>query len=223
MARVLVMPSPLLGTAGWEQVCDLLTAHDHEVELVEPAPPRSVAEVLEGFARHLGVRRCLLVGHSNAGNYLPRLLSQAPAGSRAIFVDCEVPPRSSAFGMATGARRDILLSMPGEDGLLPPWPRWWHQATWEELVPDARARDELFGGAPQATLAYFEQPVEAPARWWQASSAYLRFQESFEPQALTAAGYGWPVRRLRGTHLHMVNDPVDTAEALLGLADAVVR
>src|SRR4051794_34953379 len=86
LARVLVMPSPLPGTAGWERVCDLLAADDHEVELVAPPLPRSVRNVLDD---------------------LPSLLSNAPEGSRGVFVDREVPPRSGTCGIASRPRLDM--------------------------------------------------------------------------------------------------------------------
>lgn len=220
--RVLVLPSPLLGAEGWAETCELLAAGGHEVDVVTPHPPLRVSEVMAGFAARLGREACVLVGHSNAGNYLPGLLASAPDGTRAIFVDCEVPPRTGTIGAMTGQRLELLRSMADESGALPPWPQWWDAPTWAGLVPDAPSRDRIFTLALRSRLAYFEEAVALPARWWKGAYAYLRFQESLEPEANKAAKYGWPVRRLRGTHLHMVNDPRQTASALSGLIDELL-
>lgn len=217
------MPSPLLGAEGWSPTCQLLAAHGHDVELVEPAAPNEAREVLAGFMARLAPETCVLVAHSNAGNYLPALVASAPAGTCGVFVDCEVPPPEGAFGAATGPRLEQLRSMADADGQLPPWPLWWDRPTWEATVLDAEARARIEAVAPRPRLAYFEQALVAPTDWWRGRFGYLRFQESFEPHAEKASQLGWPVCRLSGTHLHMVNDPAATAQALSTLLDVCAQ
>jgi hypothetical protein len=45
------------------------------------------------------------------------------------------------------------------------------------------------------------------------------FSEGYAEEAQRASALGWPVRFIRGEHLHQVVDPVAVADALVGIAD----
>ena len=61
--------------------------------------------------------------------------------------------------------------------------------------------------------------MPVPPGWTGQRCAYLMFSEGYAEEAQRASALGWPVRFIRGEHLHQVVDPVAVADALVGIAD----
>ena len=123
----------------------------------------------------------LLVGHSGAGPLLPNIADTLSTGPAAlIFVDAFLPPTSGEAPLAPPEFLDRLRALSTE-GLLPPWSRWFGEATMRELVPDRALREVLEQEMPRLPLAYFEEAVPLPDGWTERPCAFLRLTDAYLP------------------------------------------
>jgi hypothetical protein len=225
--RLVLVPSPLLGPSVWEPVSAVLGADGWDVSVV-PRPataPRDADDVLAHLLDHVPAdRSVVLVPHSNAGLYVP-----AVAGVRDVvasaFVDAALPPPSGPAPLAPAELLTVLERLVDSGGLLPPWTAWWGE---EQVRPlfGHHAHADAVRAAVEADqhrlpLEYFRGRVGSPAGWpggWTtAPAAYLAFGDTYATERDQAAGWGWPVRTLRGGHLHQLVDPRAVADAVVGL------
>jgi len=51
---------------------------------------------------------------------------------------------------------------------------------------------------------------------------YLQLSKLFEPEAMAAMKRGWPVVHIDGSHLYPTVEPVESANAILTLIDALI-
>jgi len=89
------VPSPLLGPAVWGPVERVLRRRGWSTSVVAaPAPVSTGQDVLAGLLAALPVdQQLVLVAHSNAGAYVPALVSARPVVA-AVFVDAVLPQRT---------------------------------------------------------------------------------------------------------------------------------
>ncbi len=99
--------------------------------------------------------------HSNAGAYVPELVTQRRVVAM-VFVDAVLPPRRGRVPLAPPAFLDLLRSKVEDDGLLPVWTRWWDDADVAPLFPDAQARTRVEREQPRLPLSYFEGTLPVP-------------------------------------------------------------
>lgn len=156
-----LLASPFLGPTVWQPVAELLTRWGMRV-IAAPAasaPPRTAADVLEGFLEALPAdheQEFVLVPHSNAGLYVPALASQRRVKGF-VFVDALLPAPGGRSRLAPpAALLDVLRSRADEHGLLPPWSAWWEEAGVAGLFPDRSARERVEGEQQRVPLSYFE-------------------------------------------------------------------
>jgi pimeloyl-ACP methyl ester carboxylesterase len=217
-----------VGPSTWAPVAGALRARGHTVEVpsmlgfADAGPSYSRAyinratAVLGSLALDAPV---LLVGHSNAGLFLPAIARVlAPRVVALIYADASIPPvERRDVAIAPETFLDDLRVM-AVDGILPRWGDWWPDDVTAGLYPDPATRQHVAAEEPQLPLAFFEERVTVPEGWARRPCGYLRFSEGYEPDAGTAARLGWPVRRLSGEHLHMLIDPTGVAAELSVLA-----
>lgn len=163
----------------------------------------------------------VIVAHSAAGAIVPAISKRARSRIAAyVFVDAslpalpgEPPPDDSPF--------HAHLVRLAEDGVLPPWSRWFGPGVMEQLVPDAAIRSEVERELPRLPLAYFDEPAPVPRGWPEAPCGYLLFSGAYANHAAEAERRGWLLRALAGQHLHMLVDPGAVAMCLVEMADAL--
>ncbi|HEY6469847.1 MAG TPA: alpha/beta fold hydrolase [Candidatus Dormibacteraeota bacterium] len=230
---IVLVHSSSVGPSTWAPVADHLRRGGLDVQVpsmlgfVEAGPPY-VRGYLDACARAVisvpADRDVVLVGHSNAGLFLPAIAATlAPRHVSLVFADASVPERDAQDVQLVPEAILPWLRTIATDGVLPRWTDWWPDDDANALYPNAATRTTASAEEPSLPLAFFEESVPVPQRWSERPCAYLLFSEGYRPEAARAATYGWPVRTESGEHLHMLVDPAAVAAAIEDLTDALAR
>ncbi|MFL6079483.1 MAG: hypothetical protein ACJ714_06100 [Ornithinibacter sp.] len=225
MTRVLLLPSPLLPRLSAAPFLEALGARLRALEGAEgsvgvaafPGSPPEARSVLEAFRSSVAMERPdLVLTHSNGGRYA----ALAAPGIPAVHIDAALPPEEGdEVPMAPPAMLEHLADLADDDGLLPPWTRWWPEEDVAEVLPDAAALVDLREHEQRMPLSYFRSRLGAPADWAGWSQAYLAFGDTYAPETAFAREHGWPTTVLDGAlHLHHLVDPDAVAVQVLALA-----
>jgi hypothetical protein len=215
---LLLLPSPLLSAAAYEGLAAALecvgvraaiapshlAADEHADDLV-----RRWAELITADT--------VLVPHSNAGYLAPIARAECGGAQPIVFMDAALLRATGTTPLAPPQFRAFLAGLADEEGLLPPWTRWWPRNALEEVIP-SRSFDVLDRACPRLPLSYFDSTVTAPAAWAGARAAYLAFGTTYAEELGFAVTQDWPHSRLEGGHLHFMHDPDAVAAQVLGLA-----
>ncbi len=225
MTRVLLLPSPLLPRLSAERFANALAARWWRLHRVVvavgiaafPKPASDAQAVLAAFRMSVAMERPdLVLTHSNGGRYA----ALAAPGIPVVHIDAALPVASGEEApMAPAAMLDHLTGMADDDGLLPPWSRWWPEEDFAPVLPDAAARAELREHERRMPLSYFRSRLGAPDGWAEQPQAYLAFGDTYAQETAFARAHGWPTTVLDGAlHLHHLVDPDAVAAAVLDLA-----
>ncbi|GAA4709212.1 hypothetical protein GCM10025782_01560 [Pedococcus ginsenosidimutans] len=220
-ADVIVLPSPLLGPAGYEPLVDALAARGAGAVVARlPDGALVPAAVLAAFVDQVTASAApLLVAHSNAGYLVPAVRAAAPVES-VVFVDAALPLAAAATTLLAPPQfGEFVAGLPQEDGLLPPWPLWWDPADVLPLFPSREWFTRVSDEAPRLPPSWFTTPVEVPSGWEALPAAYLGFGSTYAEELAFARAAGWPVEEVDGHHLHLLTDPAATAGAVLRLRE----
>src|SRR5208282_6688469 len=219
-ARVLLVHSPLVGSATWELVAADLAGRGCEVGVPDltgtvAAGPPYCSRQAEVIARGAAGPPAILIGHSGAGPLLAAAGAIIDQVRGYVFVDAGLPaPGQSWMETAPAELAAQLRDMVDDQGWLPPWPQWWGDEALAELIPDPAARRHFAAGCPRLPLAMFEEVHPPVLRWPDAPAAYLQLSEAYEDQAAAARDLGWPVAERASHHLAPLTDPAMVAESL---------
>jgi hypothetical protein len=222
--------SPSVGPLTWGPVADALAVRQHGsvipslLDVADADPPfwPRVVDVVNAAMSRLDQDQCvLLVAHSNAGLFVPLLVTHAVRPVRCcIFVDAALPARARQTPAAPTELLDFLRGKV-TDGRLPPWTEWWDEDV-APLFPDAATRAAVTAEEPRLPFAYYEQSVPVPAGWDDdVACGYLLFGPPYEEMAADARSRGWLVEELAGQLLHQLVDPEATADRLITMADSL--
>jgi hypothetical protein len=210
-ARLLVLPSPLLGPVGYEPLADALRGRGHDTAVAECREPISAGRLVDEWseaARSADV----LVAHSNAG-YLAASVAAAAGVGAVLFMDAALPPASGPTLLAPPELLETLAELADDDGRLPPWTRWWPEEEMAHLLP-APWFERVDAAAPRLSLDYFGTAVSPPPGWRHGACAYLAFGTTYATEVAFAREAGWPVTEVAGHHLWHLARPVEVAVAL---------
>ena len=150
--------SPSVGPLTWRPVADALAVRKREsvvpslLDVADADPPfwpRVVEVVNAAMSRLDRDSGVLLVAHSNAGLYVPLLVTHAVRPVRCcLFVDAALPARA---GQTPVAPIELLNFLRGKasDGRLPPWTEWWDDEDVAPLFPDAATRAAVTAEEPR--------------------------------------------------------------------------
>ncbi|MGH3347363.1 MAG: hypothetical protein ACRDO4_10295 [Nocardioides sp.] len=213
--KALVLPSPFLPDVAYEPWVASLRRRGLDVALAPvPLPPDALGlvELWTGLAE----ADTVLLPHSNAG-YLAPVVSEATGGAPIVFVDAALPSPGPVTRLAPARFRDFLAGIADEDGLLPPWTRWWPRADYDAALPGDWF-DRIDAAAPRVPLAYVDAEVTVPPSWERGPRAYLAFGDTYAEEWDRAEAAGWRKRRLDGGHLQWLSDADGVCEAVLSLA-----
>ena len=223
--------SPSVGPLTWGPVADALDMRQHEslvpslLDVADAGPPfwPRVVEVVNAAMSRLDQYQCvLLVAHSNAGLFMPLLVTHAVRPLRCcLFVDAALPARA---GQTPVAPTELLDFLRGKvtDGRLPPWTEWWDEEDVAPLFTDAATRAAVTAEEPRLPFGYYEQSVPVPTGWDDdVACGYLLFGPPYDEVAADARSRGWLVEELAGQHLHQLVDPDATANRLITMADSL--
>jgi hypothetical protein len=158
----------------------------------------------------------VVVAHSNAGRFAGWV---APEGALVIYVDAALPPPSGDAPMAPEGLLEHLAGRASDDGLLPPWTRWWPEEALAPLLPDPAVLATVRAAETGVPLSYVRSRLPAPPGWAERASAYLAFGGTYAEEVARARSLAWPVEVLDGAmHLHHLVDPEAVADAVVALA-----
>jgi hypothetical protein len=229
MAVFVLVHSPSVGPATWQPVARCLAEAGERVAVpsllpVGDGPPPYWERVVAAVAGDLSgldqAEPLVLVGHSNAGVFVPVLVSGLGRPvARCIFADATVPALRGSTPMAPADFLPFLRGLTGPDGRLPRWTDWWDEADTASMYPDADSRAAMTAQEPRLPLDYYLEQVPAPASWSDRRCGYLRFSAGYESEAELARQRGWPVRTVPGEHLHQLVDPMGVSQVIRELAE----
>ena len=220
--RLLILPSPLLGSAAYEPLAASLVAREVPAT-VAPLPSGSLTpgRVLDAFAAAVGDHAAThVVAHSNAGYFTPALATSSRLS--AIYLDAALPAAGvTETLLAPPAFAGFIDTLPRRDGRLPPWPAWWDRSDIAALFPSDEWLDRVTREAPRLPPDYFTTPLTVPLGWEARPAAYLAFGATYAEEVTFAEAAGWVVRREEGHHLRHLAEPDHVAELLLDLVEAL--
>jgi hypothetical protein len=230
MSLFILVHSPSVGPATWRAVADQLRDSGHEgvvpslLAVGEDGPPywpRVATAIRDGLGESDPSQPAVLVAHSNAGLFLPVIASElGRTVACSIFVDAAIPPARGSTPVVEGDFLPFLRRLADRNGLLPQWTGWWDESDVTSMLPDPQVRQVITEEQPRLPLDYYLEDVPVPGGWDDHPCGYLLFSQAYEGQAAEARRRGWPVRTVRGEHLHQVVDPAGVTRALLELAGA---
>ena len=217
MTHVVLVPSPLLGSAVWEPVAAALRGSGHTTTVVAfERPVRTPLDVVEAVLDALPDEPVVLVPHSNAGLSAP-LVAERGGVAATVYVDAALPPVGAReVTAASGPLLDFVAGRADADRVLPVWTDWWDEDL-TPLFPDAETQAVVEAQQRQLPLAYFTEPLPVPQEWAERPSAYLAFGDTYADETAFALTRGWPVAVLPGRHLELLHSPTRVAEEVLRL------
>lgn len=132
-----------------------------------------------------------------------------------ICLDAAIPPVPGPMPPVETEFLDFLKSLPCDaGGQLPPWHEWWPVDVFEDAPVTKHLRITIEAGNPRLALDWFNDSIEMPDHS-AAEAGFVRTSRGFAEDARKAEALGWPVIKLRGTHLHPAIDPDETVDALV--------
>lgn len=224
---LLAVHSPLVGPSSWARVgAAARRAGWHVVgpDLTGVAArtdswSRWFVDTAVGATGDAGAR-IVVVGHSGAGVFLPQIADRLGARHRAtVFVDAVVPPAEGTHH--TSAELVAKLDAETEDGMLRPWLDWWPDEVVARILPDPVDRAEVAGDMPRLPRAFYDEEIPVPAGWSDGPNGYVQLSPAYQADRQRAAGLGWPVETLDGTHLSVVTAPADVFDRILAVVAAL--
>lgn len=220
--------SPSVGPLTWTPVARQLQARGWQTVVPSllgvadagpPFWPRVVDNVGTATGRLATDQPVLLVAHSNAGLFLPLLVTASPRPVLGcLFVDAALPATVGPTPVAP-AELLALLQTKVTEGRLPPWTDWWDEADVAPMFRDRQTRAAVSAEQSRLPLAYYEQSVPVPAGWDDCPCGYLLFSPRYDEEAADARNRGWLIEKLAGQHLHQLVDPGAVADRVIAVAE----
>jgi hypothetical protein len=223
--KLVLLHSPLTGSAVWRKLALLLSERGHEVRVpdyrdVLAGPPPYYEKITHKAGREAG-EASALIAHSGAGALVPSLVDTAAQRiTSVVFVDALLPhPGKCWFDTVPQPMAAKLRSLEA-GGWLPPWDRWWPKQVLEEMLPDSTARTIFVDDLPSLPLDFLKEKAPDIGLQSRLSCAYLQLSSGYDAEAGEAKARNWPVRTLNMDHLAMMTRTGEVAEALQGLLQA---
>ena len=220
MSSAVLLPSPLLPARAYAPLVDALGRRGWgAVVAAVPEAPEGPDLVLAAYRDAVTSHRAdLVVAHSNAGRYAVAAAGRASV----VYVDAALPPEHGEATLAPEGLLDHLTRLADDDGMLPPWTRWWGDDDIATVVPDPAVLAGIRADENRMPLSYLRSRIGAPDGWSSHPQAYLALGDTYAEETALARRLRWPVTVLEGAlHLHHLVDPDAVAAAALDLADAL--
>ncbi|MCU7724923.1 alpha/beta hydrolase [Actinoplanes sp. KI2] len=219
--------SPSVGPRTWAPIKSRLEAGGAAtimptlVGVADSGPPfwRVVSQITREAIDQLPADQpIVIVAHSNAGLFVPVVVTSAPRPvAGCIFVDAALPSLSGPTPVATPELLEFLRPK-AVDGRLPQWTAWWDDEDVAPMFPDAEVRRAVSAEQPRLPLSYYEELVPVPPGWDSRPCGYLLFGPPYDAMAREAAQRGWVVEENAGQHLHQLVDPDTVTRTIVAMS-----
>ena len=226
MFEIVLVHSPLVGAISLAPTQKRLIALGCDCHLPDPSKGGTILPSWRGWTSKI-LEKCtpslstIFIGHSMGGRLAAKLACDT-GSMKFICLDAAIPPKNESIRPVEDEFLEFLKTLPvDEDHKLPPWQEWWPIDVFEDGPDPDDIRDELFQTTPRIPLDWFHDVLDMPD-WSAANSGYIRTSRTFADDARTAEALGWPVEKLKGTHLHPASAPDKTAEAILNCCKKLI-
>lgn len=221
---IVLLTGSMVGASSWSPTAGVLRASGWRVHVPDVLaasdvlPPwRSLPSMYAGMLK-LG-QPPIVVGHS-----LATVLAAAVAGHMpvrgVIMVDGDIPAESGRIVPGRESFRQFLLSLADAEGRLPRWSDWWKGRPQgaaigiDEFARDAAAFARFETEQPRVSASWFDDALDLKP-WAHIPAGYIQTSSFYDHAAEDAERRGWPVVRIKGTHLHPTLRPDETAGAIV--------
>ncbi len=216
-AEIVLLHGPLVGAQSIEPTRVELEQQGYRS--ITPTPVRSPGELkwrdwpADLKSRLPALEYPVFVGHSMGSLLAARLAAEYPR-SGMICLDGDVPRASGPIPPVADSFRPVLDQLPQEDGILPPWDRWWPLDPFEGWPVSDQEKARITSDIPQLPHSWFDDQFEMPD-WDHAAKGFVQLCPWFDSEAARAEKMGWPIVRVKGIHLHPAVEPAETASAII--------
>jgi len=150
-------------------------------------------------------------------SFLPAIAARCEAAA-SVFVDAVLPPRDTAF-VPSATFIEFLDAIPIVDGQLPRWDEWWPEDTMKDLLPDDETRSVVTSEFPRLQRSFYDEQIQVTPGWTMRPCCYVRLSPAYAQECERASTWGWPIRRLDGRHLDLINTAQTVAELVTQVVD----
>jgi pimeloyl-ACP methyl ester carboxylesterase len=224
----ILVAGPLVRASSWEPTAKSLREAGCHVEVPDvlahhrrpPSWSAWTSQLLKHICRD---QESIVVGHSSASALAADLATKLPARG-IIIVDGDVPPSQGAAVPVRPGFLDFIKGLVEDDGMLPIWSRWFvgdnrrlSLVGLDALARDPVAFDRFERELPRMHISWFDEALEL-ANWDHIPAGFIQTSAIYDHAAAEAERRGWPVTRLRGTHLHPILHPAEMASTILSMS-----
>jgi pimeloyl-ACP methyl ester carboxylesterase len=220
---LVLITGPMVGASSWRPTAERLRASGWRVHVPDILGTSGTLPAWNELSLHYerllpSAEARILVGHSLATVVVADLAARIPLRGL-IMVDGEIPPESGPVAPGRDSFREFVAGLANEGGYFPPWSKWWGDDRRraligiDELARDAEAFATLEKDQPRVSRVWFEDSIDLRP-WTHIASGFIQTSALFDHAADEAQRRGWPIERIRGTHLHPTLRPDETAAAI---------
>jgi hypothetical protein len=225
--RLVLLHSPLVGPATWEQLAGDLRARGYDIVVPDFVPVMrgegpyypALIQTAKTALRDLSCEQTVLIAHSGAGALVPAIAQELRGPAQAVFVDALLPhPGRSWFETTPEELKQRLIAI-GRNGRVPPWPLWWPEGAIAKVVGNKELYARFAAECPELPLDYLAEAAPEADPLYATRFFYLQLSASYTEVDIAEA-QGWQTRRLPLHHLAMLSHPVQVADALQDMIGA---
>ncbi len=216
---IALLSSPFLGAALWRGFSESARSLGWATAAItQPAAPADPRVAARAYADGLPAGEIVVLAHSNAGLYVPQLVTDNVDIVAVVLLDAVLTPRGeTSAAVAPPALVEHLEALADADGRLPVWTSWWSEDQVDAVLPTPSLRDKVTQDQPKVPLSYLRGSVPVPSAWERIPTCYIAFGDTYADEFADAMRRGWDGVRLEGAeHLHMLVAP----EAVMTHVDA---
>jgi hypothetical protein len=226
----LLIHSPLVGPYTWIPAANALERSGYQAvvpHLVnneqdnQPFAEQHVQAIAQAYIDHLQGKPVILAAHSGAGMLLPSAGQAIGSPAGYIFVDAGMPQNNKSRLDLFAPDEADRFRQAATNGYIP----LWKEEVLSKVIPDPQVRHTFVSELRPVPIAVYEEQIPVPESWPDAPCAYLSFSKStsYAVDIKQAREQGWPYIELSGYHFHQLVDPKAVAEALVLLAQQIVK